>query len=348
MRLPVTIPPLAWLTTQGWLKMFSSGTSSEQAPRPPRIGLALSCGGARGLAHVGVIQVLEREGIPISTIIGSSMGAYVGALWASGVNGEGLEKLAAEIKDRRTLFRLMDVVFPPLKGFIHGNKIRKHLERNLAGKTIADLDIPMFIVATNLDTVSSEVFLPNTPVSVAVHASSAIPGFVSPVTLNGHRYIDGGASQPLPVTLLRKLATVDAVIAVNVQPTLADITSRGFNTYPVPPALPDTFFGRLRATLNSNLNLFAHGNVLDTFKRCLSSAQMRIVAEEGSRADVLIHPFHNESQWYDYHHFNRYLEAGRNAAEEALPRIRELLKITPTQQTHETVSLISAVGCGRS
>lgn len=347
MRLPVTIPSLAWLTAQGWLKMFNS-SSAAQAPRPPRIGLALSCGGARGLAHVGVIQVLEREGIPISTIIGSSMGAYVGALWASGVNGEGLEKLAAEIKDRRTLLRLMDVVLPPLKGFIHGNKIRKHLERNLGDRTIADLNIPTFIVATNLDTVSAEVFSPDTPVSAAVHASSAIPGIVSPVILNGKRYIDGGASQPLPVTLLRELATVDAVIAVNVQPTLADITSEGFASYPVPPPVPTTLLGRMRLAASSNLNLFAHGNVLDTFKRCLSSAQMRIVAEEGSRADVLIHPFHLASQWHDFHHFNRYLEAGRKAAEEALPRIRELLKITPTQQPHETVSLISAVGCGRS
>ena len=337
---------MAWLAAQGWLRMFSNTAGSEK-PERPRLGLALSCGGARGLAHVGVIQVLEREGIPISAIIGSSMGAYVGALWASGVNGEGLEKLAAEIKDRRTLLRLMDVVIPPLKGFVYGHKIRQHLERNLGNKTLADLDRKMFIVATDLDSVSTVIFPQETPVSLAVHASSAIPGIVSPVELDGRRYIDGGASQPLPVTLLRKLVPVDAVIGVNVMPTVADITGPEFQCYPLPPPKPTSFLGRLKLSINSNVNLFAYGNVLDTFKRCLTSAQMRIVAEESARADVLIHPFFGASKWHDFHNFNRYLEAGRQAAEEALPRIREILESKPTQLQHETLPLISAVGCGR-
>lgn len=347
MRLPASIPSLAWLTTQSWLKMLC-GEPAKAKNLPPRLGLALSCGGARGLAHVGVIQVLEREGIPISAIIGSSMGAYVGALWAAGVNGEGLEKLAAEIKDRRTLFRLMDLVVPPFKGFVHGHKVRKHLERNLGNRTIAELDRPTFIVATHLDTVSGDVLPPDTPVAAAVQASCAIPGIVSPVWLNGKRYIDGGAAQPLPVTLLRKVADVDAVIAVNVMPTLADISGSTFNSYPLPPPVGATFFSRLRAAINTNVNLFAYGNVLDTFKRCLTSAQMRLVAEESTRADVVIHPFFCESRWHDFHHFSRYLEAGRKAAEEALPQIRELLTHSPTNHEHETIPLISAVGCGRS
>jgi NTE family protein len=264
------------------------------------------------------------------------------------VNGEGLERLAAEIKDRRTLFRLMDLVVPPFRGFIHGHKVRKHLERNLGERTIAELDKPMFIVATDLDTVAAEVLPTEMPVAAAVQASCAIPGIVSPVTLNGKRYIDGGASQPLPVTLLRKLATLDAVIAVNVMPTLADISGCEFKSYPLPPPMATTLFGRFRKALNSNVNLFAYGNVLDTFKRCLTSAQLRIVAEEATRADVVIHPFFCESRWHDFHNFNRYLEAGRKAAEEAMPAIRELLKHQPTHQEHETIPLVSTVGCGRS
>jgi NTE family protein len=327
--------------------MFSGETAAAKA-RPPRIGLALSCGGARGLAHIGVIQVLEREGIPISAIIGSSMGAYIGALWASGVNGEGLEKLAAEIKDRRALFRLMDFVLPPFKGFVHGHKIRRHLERNLANRTIAELEKPMFIVATDLDTVSGEVLPSDTPVAAAVQASCAIPGIISPVVLDGKRYTDGGAAQPMPVTLLRSVAPVDSVIAVNVTPTAADIAGAQFNSYPLPPTRAVSMFGRLRTALNSNVNLFAYGNVLDTFKRCLTSAQIRLVAEESTRADVLIHPFFSESRWHDFHHFNRYLEAGRNAAEAALPAIRELLKVSTTHHEHETISLVSPVGRGRS
>jgi NTE family protein len=242
----------------------------------------------------------------------------------------------------------MDVALPPLKGFVHGHKVRKHLERNLGNKTIGELERPMFIVATHLDTVSGDVLPPDTPVAAAIQASSAIPGIVSPVWLNGKRYIDGGASQPLPVTLLRKLTTVDSVIAVNVMPTLADISGAGFTCYPIPPPASETFFGRLRTAINSNVNLFAYGNVLDTFKRCLTAAQMRLVAEESTRADVVIHPFFCESRWHDFHNFNRYLEAGRKAAEEALPRIRELLKARPTHHSNETVPIIPAVGCGRS
>lgn len=347
MRLPASMPSLAWLTAQGWLRMF--GGEAPRAKRgPARIGLALSCGGARGLAHIGVIQVLEREGIPISAIIGSSMGAYIGALWAAGVNGDGLEELAAEIKDRRALFRLMDFVLPPFKGFVHGQKIRKHLERNLGNRTIAELDRPLFIVATHLDTVSGEVLPSNTPVAAAVQASCAIPGIISPVVLDGKRYIDGGAAEPMPVALLRKLTDVDSVIAVNVLPTLADISGNGFNSYPMPPPHANTVFSRLRGAINSNLNLFAYGNVLDTFKRCLTAAQMRLVAEESTRADVLIHPFSCESCWHDFHNFNRYLEAGRRATEEALPQIRELLQISSTNHAHETIPLIPSVGCGRS
>jgi NTE family protein len=347
MRLPASIPSLAWLTSQAWTRMFSGEGGAVKAATP-HIGLALSCGGARGLAHIGVIQVLEREGIPISSIIGSSMGAYIGALWASGINGEGLEKLAAEIKDRRSLIRLLDLVLPPFKGFVHGNKIRKHLERNLGTRTIGQLDRQLFIIATDLDTVSDEVLPADTPVAAAVQASCAIPGIISPVLLNGKRYIDGGAAQPMPVTLLRKLTSVDSVIAVNVTPTLADISGGDFNSYPIPPPQARTIFGRFRAALNSNMNLFAYGNVLDTFKRCLTSAQMRLVAEESTRADVVIHPFFSESRWHDFHNFNRYLEAGRKAAEQALPAIRELLKASPTNHLHETLPLISAVGCGRS
>jgi NTE family protein len=348
MRLPASLPSLAWLTSHAWVRMFAGEVGASNAPSMPRIGLALSCGGARGLAHIGVIQVLEREGIPISAIIGSSMGAYIGALWASGINGEGLEKLAAEMKDRRALLRLMDWVLPPFKGFVHGHKIRKHLERTLGTRTIGQLDRPLFIVATALDTVSDEVLPADTPVAAAVQASCAIPGIISPSILNGKRYIDGGAAQPMPVTLLRKLADVESVIAVNVIPTLADISSAEFNSYPMPPPKARTLVGRLGAAMNSSMNLFAYGNVLDTFKRCLTVAQMRLVAEESTRADVVIHPFFSDSRWHDFHNFNRYLEAGRKAAEEALPAIRQLLKASPTNHLHETIPLISTVGCGRS
>jgi NTE family protein len=294
----------------------------------------LSCGGARGLAHIGVIQVLEEAKIPISVIMGSSMGAYVGTLWAAGIPGDELAKLAAEIRDRRTLIRLLDLALPPLKGFLRGNKVRKHLERTLGDRTLADLPMPMHVVATNLDTVCGEVLPSSTSAAAAVQASCAIPGIVSPVFLNGSRWIDGGAAEPLPVELLHKVADLDYIIAVNVMLTLEDIATSKLQSYPMPPPIPASIMSRLWGALSRNLNLFAYGNVLDTFKRCLTSSQLRVIAHESARADVLIHPFFQESRWYDFENFNRYIEAGRTAALEALPQIQKLLQI-PRADTAE-------------
>lgn len=357
MRATTSVLRFPWFNLDGLLKRFHDPAGSR--PEPTRFGLVLSCGGARGLAHIGVIQVLEEAKIPISVIMGSSMGAYVGSLWAAGVPGDELVKLAAEIRDRRTLLRLIDVAFPPMKGFLHGHKVRKHLERSLGDKTLGDLRVPMYVVATNLDTVCGEVLPPETPVAAAVQASCAIPGIVSPVSLNGKRWIDGGAAQPLPVELLHKVADVDAVIAVNVMPTIADIESCQLHTYPMPPPTPASFFTRLWSSLSSNINLFAYGNVLDTFKRCLTSAQLRLIADEGARAEVLIHPFFGESKWYDFENFNRYIDAGRKAAEEALPQIQKLLHQKhrrPTPAPHaipfnralNAVDPITATVCSKS
>lgn len=343
MRLPDAMRRFPWFSAEDWLNRFMEAPPAPVAPPPPRLGLVLSCGGARGLAHVGVIQVLEREKIPISAIIGSSMGSYVGTLWAAGFNGQQLEDLAAEIKDRRTLLRLIDPVCPPLSGFLRGNKLRRHLEKSLGQSTLAQLTRPMYVVATNLDTVSWELMPMDTPAAAAVQASCAIPGIMAPVELNGKRYIDGGASQPLPVNLLRQIlargapshaegdqkaapSPVEAIIAVNVMPTPADLTAAGITTYPMPPPAPEGMWRRLRETANRKVNLFAYGNVLDTFKRCLTSAQLRIIAEEGTRAEVLVHPYFCESRWYDFENFNRYIEAGRTAAEAALPHILDLIQ----------------------
>ena len=366
MRLPDAMRRFPWFSAEDWLHRFTEveAPPAPVIPPPPRLGLVLSCGGARGLAHIGVIQVLEREKIPITAIIGSSMGAYVGTLWAAGYNGDALEVLAAEIKDRRTLLRLIDPVYPPVSGFLHGLKLRRHLEKSLNERTLAQLERPMYVVATNLDTVTWEVMSMQTSAAAAVHVSCAIPGIVAPVTLDGKRYIDGGASQPLPVNLLRDLmheglpsthaldnrdlgtdtkihvqdrSPVDAIIAVNVMPTIADLGNSDVLSYPLPPATPKSVLGRMFSAANRKANLFAYGNVLDTFKRCLTSAQLRLIAEEGERADVLIHPFIEDSRWYDFEHFNRYIEAGRTAAEAALPKILDLIQ-RPTPASNRDAS----------
>lgn len=311
MKTPAAISRLAW---------FSKLIGNPAKKDAPRIGLSLSSGGARGLAHVGVIQVLEEEKIPIAAIAGTSMGAYVGALWAAGLNGEQLEKLAREIKDRKTLLRLLDPVFPPFTGLIRGDKMRMHLERSLSNLRFEDLPRPMIIVATDLDLMKPVIF-DRGNVARAVQASAAIPGIFTPVELDSRRYTDGGASEPLPVTSLRKHFTLDHVIAVNVMPETADLDAQ---TAWEPASLWNPF---------NWFNLMAPGHVLDTFRRSLLAAQIQIASREAEKADVIVHPFLKEGRWYDFENFDRYIQAGRIAAHAALPKIRALIDRKTTTQT---------------
>ncbi len=307
-----------------WL---SRSSSPGQAGNHHSIGLCLSSGGARGLAHIGVIQVLEEAGVPITAIAGSSMGAYVGSLWASGFTGQELEQLAREIKDRRTLYRLLDPVFPPSRGLIRGQAIRAHLERSLGGKTFADLKKPLLVVATDLETMTPKVFgeeMHGThSVPLAVTASAAIPGICLPIEIDDRVYIDGGASDPLPVTTLRRFSEVDRVIAVNVLPTPRDLK------------VGKPVSRRSRNPLRW-LNLLASGNVLDTFSRALRAAQVQLIARDSDLADVLVHPFLPEGSWHDFHNFTRYIKAGRDAATALLPQILALTgRVTEPEGGHD-------------
>lgn len=315
-----TSADMSWIPWFAELARIAKERTFHPAEKIPSIGLCLSSGGARGLAHIGVIQVLEEEHIPIKGISGSSMGAYLGALWAAGFNGQQLEELAREIKDRRTLLSLMDPVVPPFEGLIRGHKIRRHLERSLKNMNFEDLKIPLLIVATDLDTLAPVVFDKGN-VAAAVHASSAVPGFCAPVHLNGHRYTDGGASEPLPVSLLRELKGVDRVLAVNVVPTCCDIGECRAGDIAIGPKLTRNPLVRMWR----KVNLMGYGNVLDTFRRALMAAQIQVTAKEAARADVVLHPFFCEAAWYDYENFDRYIKAGRDVAREALPEIRALL-----------------------
>lgn len=314
-------------TSQGWNRAEDSAKHGAGGDSSPRVGLVLSSGGARGLAHVGIIQVLEEEGVPIAGVAGCSMGSYVGALWCAGLGGAALEERGREIKDRATLKALMDYVIPPSTGLIRGDLIRKHLERDLGTKTFAELERPMLIIATDLDRLVPKVF-DTGPVSNAVHASSAIPGICAPVHLDGRRYCDGGVSEPLPVLLLKRRMHLDHVIAVNVMPTPDDIEQRADSTFAKQQKAEYSIFSRPFRSLWGKVNLLAAGNVLDTFRRALMAAQLELMVKEEAAADVVIHPRFAASAWHDFENFAQYLQAGRDAAKAAMPAIRALFPPT--------------------
>lgn len=316
------------------LRKLIGHPSSDRVARPlletptrKKLGLALSSGGARGLAHVGVLQVLEENGIEVHAIAGSSMGAYVGALWAAGFSGEQLAKLAEEMHDGRQLWKIADPVFPPTAGLFRGLKAKAHLERSLGDMRFEDLKRKLLIITADLDT-KERIVLRSGKISDAVHASCAMPGIVVPVLLNGRRCVDGGVVDPVPAGTLRKLGNVDVVIAVSVIPSFDEVDAGLYRADEDPP-IPISLYRRLLNGLNRNVNFLAKGNIVDTFRQSIRCAQIRMAHESVKRADLVLRPEHFSAPWNDYKNFGRFIDAGRKVALDHLDEIRYLLEMKP-------------------
>jgi len=177
-----------------------------------KIGLALGSGGAKGLAHVGVIKALAQNNIPIDFIAGSSAGALVGGLYAVFKDSQKLEKIVLSTSWRQ-LFSIID---PSLKGgLIKGKKIKIFLEKIIGKITFDDLEIPLKAVATDFKT-GETVEISKGEVSLAIQASGALPFIFEPVLWEGKLLSDGGISNPVPVNTVRNMGA-DIVIAVNLE-----------------------------------------------------------------------------------------------------------------------------------
>ncbi|HEY42802.1 MAG TPA: patatin-like phospholipase family protein [Anaerolineae bacterium] len=184
--------------------------------RRPVVGLALSGGGARGLAHIGVLKVLEREGIPIDCLAGSSMGGIIAAVYAAGVSLTELEAEANRMARLRELVKLVDLL-PPRRGLLAGNRLRAFLSRFVdPSLTFHDLHLPLALTAVDLLS-GEEIRLDEGPVIDAILATCAFPGVLPPVASNGHWLVDGGLLNNLPVDVVRNLGA-EVVIASNVTP----------------------------------------------------------------------------------------------------------------------------------
>jgi NTE family protein len=312
-------------------------SACEGFPAQPAIGLALSSGGAKALAHIGVIQVLEEHGIRISAIAGCSMGAYVGAVWACGHDGQFMESLAREVESRWGLLRLIDPALPPRRGFLRGSRIRDRLRQTVGDTHFAGLARPLRVVATNLFTLERTV-ISDGEIARAVQASSAIPGVCEPVQIGDQWFVDGGISDPLPVDVLRGMG-VQHVIAVNTIPTPAYLKCRDEMSREQKPfergVLP-----ALRGLLNRHLNYFAPGNILDVMMRSVNAAQMRLAAQSCREADLVLRPLSMDGRWHDFKHPGKYIALGRRVAEENLGAILDLAQRTAHEpQSNNTLAV---------
>ena len=183
--------------------------------RRPAIGVALGGGFARGIAHVGALKVLEQEGIPISIVAGTSVGALIGAAYCSGVTLQELEDMAASIRfsnfARWTLSRC---------GFASNDRMISFLTRILKVKTFEELRIPLGVTATDFNTGEGVVFHSGSIID-PVRASCAYPGMFLPVQIRGRYMVDGMLSHPVPTRPLREMGA-DRVLAVHLRGTWAN------------------------------------------------------------------------------------------------------------------------------
>jgi NTE family protein len=190
----------------------AASTPSARVPRKSlKLGLALGGGGARGFAHVGVIQVLEEAGIHPQLVVGTSVGSMVAAFYAAGRQGAQLQKLAENMEE----WGLTDWNLPLMsRGLIKGKNLANYVATVTGGKRIEDLPLPLGIVATDLKT-GQGVLFQRGDVATAVWASSAVPAVFEPVRISGRDYVDGGLVSPVPVRYARQMGA-DIVLAVDI------------------------------------------------------------------------------------------------------------------------------------
>jgi NTE family protein len=194
----------------------------KKAEHPKKIGLALGSGSARGWAHIGVIRALNDAGVQLDCVAGTSIGALVGAVYASG-NIDSLEEVVLKL-DWKQIAYFLDVVFPK-SGLIDGNKVADFIRTHVEEINIEELPLPFSAISTNLAT-GSEVVIQKGDIIEAVRASISVPGIFTPVRKNGTILVDGGLVNPVPVNVVRKMGA-DFVIAIDLNHDI--VGKKGFS-----------------------------------------------------------------------------------------------------------------------
>lgn len=301
--------------------------------RAPRIGLALGGGAARGWAHIGAIRALLDAGIRPDVVCGTSIGALVGAVYANG-DLDWLETWVSRLT-WQAVVRLLDLRFTG--GLLGGRKVIQLFENRFNGCRIEALATPYAAVATELDT-GREMWLRDGSVVDAVRASIAIPGLFTPVWHDGVWLVDGGLSNPVPVSVARAMRA-DCVIAVDLNNDI--LNGRDIGGLPAePPIDPDAPPpGTVRRNGKPWPSWLAPGpgfspderaprvrvpSMLSSIAQSIDIMQVRITRSRlaGEPADILIQPRLGGLGVFDFHRAERVMAEGRAAAERALPAIR--------------------------
>jgi NTE family protein len=255
-------------------------------PKAVKVALVLGAGSSKGFAHIGVLKILEANGIPMHMVVGTSAGSFVASLYAYGYSAYQLQKLAFSVEKGD----IVDLTVPD-NGFIKGEKLEVYVNRAVRNTPLESLRIPCYAVAADIGS-GKEIVFGRGDTGKAVRASCSIPGVFRPVRIGDRTFVDGGVVSPVPVDAARRLGA-DVVIAVDIS---ADASG----------ATPES---TVETLLQSVGIMYAN----------LASLQL-------SRADVVIRPKVGHIGASDFTKRHEAILEGEVAAQEALPRIRSAIE----------------------
>jgi len=230
--------------------------------RKSELGLALSGGGARGLAHIGVLKVLEAYDLQPDYLAGTSMGGVIAAAYASEMSPGEMEQIAFEYAATRKLLQLADPTLPR-NSLFHGERLRTFFDQHLQGRTFADLRIPLTLVAVDLNS-GQEIHMREGLVADALRATVSIPGLLPPVERDGQRLVDGGLLNNLPVDVVREMGA-DVVLGVDISTSgNGDSPWQNLNHSRLVPAAME----ELITTLGESIDLVMSQQIKHKLKEC--------------------------------------------------------------------------------
>ncbi len=275
-------------SVQAFSRELSRRSSATESKRMPAIGVALGGGFARGIAHIGVLKVLEEEGIPVRMVAGTSVGALIGAAYCSGLTIAELEEVAHKVRFttfvRWTLSRF---------GFASNDRMVSFLARTLKVQKFEELRIPLGVTATDFHTGEGAVFRTGSIID-PVRASCAYPGMFLPVEIRGRWLVDGMLSNPVPTRPLREMGA-ERVLAVQLKGQWSKTT--------------------------------APRHLFDVIGQSFAIAQDMMSSVWRTAADVVIEPDVAGFDYDDFKRADELIRAGELAMRRALPEVRKWLEV---------------------
>jgi NTE family protein len=287
------------------------------------VGLVLGVGGAYGFCHIGVLRVIEQEKIPVDIIAGSSIGALIASLWATGKSSSEILEILKEFKEPKQVWRLIDLTFPRF-GFIKGSKLQRFLKKYLNNKTFYDIRLPLKIIASDVKRKEPRLLDKGLLID-AIMASCAMPGVFAPFKSKEEMLFDGGVINPLPTEVLMGMG-VRKIIAVNVTPSRNDILCQYEKIKKeITVTLPEEIKKRKWYSLRQRFKDFFRTNVLDIIFSSIEIMQSEIAQKEAQLADIVLHPDTSGMYWLELHRADEFAKRGEAEARKNLDKIWQVI-----------------------